>query len=166
MKQRILVPVDGSPPSRRALEAAVDLAKSLDASVVLCHVVDPAKAAMMTFGNPAFASGCIDALRDEGEAIVETAKERCGDLAGGLQSFVVQGNPAEEIAQVAQALHAGWIVMGSHGRSGLSRMLMGSVAEGVLRHASVPVMIVPSEREHPSSKQTSKPEPAAASAAQ
>lgn len=146
MKHRILVPVDGSEPSQHALDAAVGLARTLDGTVIVCHVVDLAKAAMMTFGNPQFSAGCIDALREEGASIVQASRDRIGTLAGGVETCLLQGNPSEAIVDVARERGVTWIVMGSHGRTGLSRMLVGSVAEGVLRHAPVPVMIVPPER--------------------
>ena len=146
-ERRILVPVDGSELSLHALDVGVGLARSLGLGLIVCHVVDPAKAAEMTFGNPQFIAECVGALRAEGESILQTATKRVGHV-DGVESLLLQGNPAEEIVRVAKELGADWIVTGSHGRRGLSRMLMGSVAEGVLRHADVPVMIVPRERTH------------------
>jgi len=146
MKNRILVPVDGSELSLSALDRAADLARALDSDLIVAYVVDLAKAASISFGDPQCVSGCVDALREEGESILRTATQRAGPLCSHVESRLVQGNPAEEIAGLASALRAGWIVMGSHGRTGLSHLLMGSVAEGVLHRSSVPVMIVPVER--------------------
>lgn len=154
MNQKILVPVDGSDYSIRALDAAADLASTLQATLVVGEVVDVNRAATMSFGEPQLVQGCLDALRVECDASVKQAVERVTPRVAGVESRVVTGNVVEEILKMATETGAKWIVMGSHGRTGLNRMLMGSIAEGVLRHSPVPVMIVPPERhgrhhEHP-----------------
>jgi nucleotide-binding universal stress UspA family protein len=146
MNEKILVPVDGSEYSIRALDAAADLASTLHATLVICEVVDVNRAATMSFGEPQLVQGCIDALRVECEAGVKQAVERVTPRVAGVESRVATGNVVEEILKLATETGAKWIVMGSHGRTGLNRLLMGSVAEGVLRHAPVPVMIVPPQR--------------------
>jgi nucleotide-binding universal stress UspA family protein len=139
----ILVPVDGSDLSLKAVDVAADLARSLQEAMVICFVVNVVKAAAMTGGQVQFVGGCLEALWAEGESIVKAAADRAGARTARVETRVVQGSPSEEIMRTADELHAGWIVMGSHGRNGLSRALMGSVAEGVIRHSNVPVLIVP-----------------------
>ena len=143
MSERILVPVDGSDCSQRALDAACGLADAVGASLVLCYVVDFGKAASMTAGEAQLVQGCLDALRCEGEDILTAAGERAHAKVAQIESQMRQGSDvAREITQAASDTRASWIVMGSHGRTGVSRLLLGSVAEGVLRKADVPVMIV------------------------
>jgi nucleotide-binding universal stress UspA family protein len=148
MKSRIVVPVDGSECSAHSLDAACELAQATDAGIVLHHVVSGVRAATLSCGEPSLVAGCLDALRQEGKAIVAEAYERaCRILpAGRVESSTSMGDPIGEIARAASGEGVKWIVMGSHGRSGVSRLLMGSVAEGVLHRASVPVMIVPPQR--------------------
>ncbi len=146
MNGPIVVAVDGSELSLDAVDAAAGLAQSFNSDLVVAHVVDPAKAAMLTYGNPQLVAGCFDALREEGREVLEIGRERARRSVARVETRLVQGPPAEEIVALAGEVGAAWIVMGSHGRSGLRRMLVGSVAEGVLRHAAVPVLIVPLQR--------------------
>ncbi|HEY9085873.1 MAG TPA: universal stress protein [Candidatus Tyrphobacter sp.] len=152
MNQKILVPLDGSNGSMRALDAALDLARSLHAEVLLAHVIDSAKAARLSFGEPALIDGCYDALRDDGKRILAEALARTRLAAANVSTILAYGNPTEELERIAVQANATMIVIGSHGRTGLSRLVMGSVAEGVVRIASVPVMVVPPER-HPESRE-------------
>ncbi|MEO6835260.1 MAG: universal stress protein [Candidatus Tumulicola sp.] len=147
MNGRILIPVDGSEQSLRALDVAADLASALRATLIVCHVADIARVAAMTFGEPQFAQECFDAVRAEGASMLKEAVERAQRRVDGVESQIGRGNVVDEILRLATEAGAEWIVMGSHGRSGLSRLLMGSVAEGVLRHSTVPVMIVPPDRQ-------------------
>ena len=146
MSGGIIVAVDGSELSLQAVDAAIDLSSSVGASVEVIHVVDLTKAAMLSYGNPQYVAGCLAALRDEGADFLKIASAHAAEKAATVRTTILDGNPAEEIVGYAARRDAKWIVMGSHGRSGLSRFLVGSVAEGVLRHSSVPVLIVPMQR--------------------
>lgn len=143
MSQKVLVPVDGSPESLHALEAAVGLANALGAGLVICSVTDVDQAATL---GPEYVHGYLEALGEETAGIVKRAAAHVGGRVAEVESRVATGNVVEQIGQLASATGATWIVMGSHGRSGLSRFLMGSVAEGVLHRSSVPVTIVPPQR--------------------
>jgi nucleotide-binding universal stress UspA family protein len=146
MEQKILVPLDGSQSSIRALDVAVNLARTLHARIVLAYVIDDAKAARLTFGEPALIDGAYDALRDDGERYLAEALARVASLVPKTTKILAYGNPADEINKMAKQVNATMIVMGSHGRTGLQHALMGSVAEGVIRNAAVPVVVVPGER--------------------
>jgi nucleotide-binding universal stress UspA family protein len=143
--EKLLVPVDGSECSLHALDVAVQLAKSTNAEIVLCQVVDPGRAAGMTLGESQLIEGCFEALEAEGDAILEEATKRAGSGIN-VTSRKCEGAPIAQIVQLAAEVKPAFIVMGSHGRSGFNRLFNGSVAEGVARLAGVPVMIVP--RQH------------------
>jgi nucleotide-binding universal stress UspA family protein len=143
----ILVPVDGSEYSTRALDVAVWLARPLGAELVIGHVVDLARVAVMSGGQPQLVVGCLEELQAEGRRIVDEALARVKPYVTA-SARIAQGSPVEEIERLASQITASFIVMGTHGRSGFNRAIMGSVAEGVARRAPVPVMIVPPER-HP-----------------
>lgn len=138
----ILVPVDGSECSLRALDLAAALGAKLGTSIVVCHVLDIGRAAAMSGGEPQLVAGCLEALKSEGKEIVDEAVKR---VAAGIEvsSRTPEGAPVEEIERLAGELVPSFIAIGSHGRTGLDRLMMGSVAEGVVRHAPVPVMVVP-----------------------
>ncbi len=142
MKQKLLVPIDGSQPSLRGLDVAIGLARTMDADIVLVHVVDNTKVARLSYGEPSVVEPLFEELRQEGERYLAEAEAA---IKSGIvtSSQVAYGNPADEIGKIASEIGASMIVMGSHGRTGLRHLLMGSVAEGVIRNAKVPVVIVP-----------------------
>jgi nucleotide-binding universal stress UspA family protein len=139
---KILVPIDGSECSLRALDAAVEFAADLRAEIVIFHVVNLADIALLSGGESQLLPGCLEQLETNGESIVAKSLARVrGHVAAS--SLTAEGEPVEEIERIAAEIQPAFIVIGSHGRTGLSRAVMGSVAEGVLRRAPVPVMVVP-----------------------
>jgi nucleotide-binding universal stress UspA family protein len=141
---KILVPIDGSDSSLRALDVAVRFAADLHAEVVICTVVNLADVAVLSGGESQLLAGCLEQLEANGKAIAAEALARV-DGRVSASSRLAEGEPIAEIERIAGEIRPAFIVIGSHGRTGLSRALMGSVAEGVLRRAPVPVMVVPSK---------------------
>ncbi len=130
----VLVAVDLSPASVQALRTAVDLAVQLDAELTVLHVVtvQAASALAATGDEPTAADGArLDTFLEEHVGGVLTAHR-------GL----AHGEPATEIIRAAHEIGADMIVLGTHGRGGLAHLLLGSVAEHVLRDAPVPVIVV------------------------
>lgn len=153
MFKHILVPIDGSDCSYHALETAATFAREQQARLSICTVVDPAKAAAMAFGEASMAAACLDALDDEGKALVR-------DAAGRVQALwpadveVLDGMPVDAIVDYARENGVDLIVIGSHGRTGLPRLFLGSVAEGVIRNSYAPVLVV---RQVPVTKGAAEP---------
>lgn len=141
MFTHILCPVDGSQASLLALHVAARLAGEQHASLTICSVADPARASAMAFGDPTGSVMALDALDDDAKRICEDALKLVSD-AVRADTAVLDGLPSDAIVDYAAKTNCDLIVMGSHGRSGIPRALLGSVAEGVLRHAPVPVMII------------------------
>jgi len=143
----ILVPVDGSAQAMHALDMAMDFAASLSAELVICHVVDLAQAAAMAGGQAQLVPGCLKELENEGKSLLEAALARAG---GRVPASIrlAEGVVPEQIDRLAAEIHPYFIVIGTHGRSGFNRLVMGSVAEHVVRAASVPVMVIPPRLEH------------------
>lgn len=140
-----MVPVDGSDHSLRALDVACDFAASLGAELVVGHVVDLARAATLSGGQAQLVPGCLEELQSEGRAILAAALDRVHGRVTA-SSRIGEGEPVDDIERLAAEIRPAFIVIGSHGRTGLSRAVMGSVAEGVVRGAPIPVMVVPSKR--------------------
>lgn len=138
MSKVILVPVDFEQPSTHALDVAKDLARRLDATITLVHVqtlpvyfypgVDPVPL------PPTYA--------EELSVQAKRSLDALAASAGGLRALLLAGDPADEILKVVEELQPVMVVMGTHGRRGLSRLLLGSVAERVVRNAPVPVLTV------------------------
>ena len=137
MYDSILVPTDGSEESMDALEEAIELAKLTDATLDVLFVADTAQDSVTVVGTDV-----IDALEREGEEIVGEVVERARESGVDVESEVVQGDPSRAIVDHAERIGADVIVMGTHGRRGLSRMLLGSVTEAVIRTSPVPVLSV------------------------
>lgn len=140
--KRILVPVDFTPESQVPVAYAVALAQRVDATIVLVHVAvfDPGWTEVL----PPDASPAT--LEEARERRLGTAAERLrqhGAALGGVphESLVVEGDAVEAIVSLAREQACDLIVVGSHGRRGLKRALLGSVAERVVRHAPVPVLV-------------------------
>ena len=144
MYQRILVPVDGSATSGRGLHEAIALARLTHARLCLVHVVDELSF-IISVGYGGFAGDVLGTLRSVGAQLLETA---AGTVrAAGLECETVlcdsmSGRLHEQVAEQASKWHADLIVLGTHGRRGVGRLVLGSGAEQILRTATVPVLLV------------------------
>jgi nucleotide-binding universal stress UspA family protein len=142
---RILCPVDFSEFSRHALEEALTLARHYGAGVVALHAYNMPMTMAAVAGDGGFVPVLPPLTADQAEQEALMEKFLASVLAGDvrLTSEVVQGAAVATILDRALTLPADLIVMGTHGRSGVDRMLMGSVTERVLRKAACPVLTVP-----------------------
>jgi nucleotide-binding universal stress UspA family protein len=142
--QRILVPVDGSATSRRGLKEAIVLAKAVKGRIIVLHVVEAAPL-IAAPEAAAYMPDLIDDLRASGQKVAKAAKTQV-DKSGVPSEVVVVETAGKAIYQVivdqAKRLRANIIVIGTHGRRGIARVVMGSDAEGVVREAKLPVMLV------------------------
>ena len=147
--QRILVPLDFSANSARALDYAHGLARQFGAAMHLVHVCEVPS--IMTPSLDAYAiaySEWSQRLGEEAEKQLVQEVAKLGDVAG-VTSEVLFGNPAHAIVNAAAAAESDLIVMGTHGHGALMHMMMGNVAERVVRMAPCPVLTVrePKQRE-------------------
>lgn len=143
--RKILCPVDFSKGSERAVAYATSLARQLGASIELVHVwASPVYA----FPDGALILGAetVDRITTELRAQLDACVARHTDRELLVAGRLVQGDPPREIVSTARAIEADLVVMGTHGRTGVARALVGSVAERVVRTSPVPVLVVPPER--------------------
>lgn len=145
---RILAPVDFSPPSTAAVRFAATLARALDARLELIHIVeDPFMST--AWGAEAYVSDLtqlLDSLTVNATSRLEQLKTVLADVA--TETEVLRGEPWRQIVEHASASKADLIVMGTHGHTGLSHVLLGSVAEHVVRQAPCPVLTVREPARH------------------
>jgi universal stress protein A len=142
--KRILVPIDFSQDSLHALAYARDLSGPLRAELLLLHVVDQtylAGAPELQVANPALAK-LLDDEWQIATAHVARLGARLESKGQRLQTLTKRGSPAQVIADTARRSAADLIVMGTHGRTGLTHVLLGSIAEKVVRTAACPVLTV------------------------
>jgi nucleotide-binding universal stress UspA family protein len=135
--ERILVPTDGSRHSRRAMEKAIELAKAYRAPIDIVSVVDAAD----EFQFAETPANLRDLLAVQARGAVEALRSLAAGEGVAAETFVLEGAAHEAIAAHAAGRKASVVVMGSHGRTGLRRLLMGSVAEKVIGAVACPVLI-------------------------
>jgi nucleotide-binding universal stress UspA family protein len=139
--KRALVPLDGSAVAEAIIPFILEIAGPLDMAVRLLRVVEPMPPMVAEGAVPAFVDDPVAGARDAGEYLAPIAAELRGR---GIDATwdVCRGTAGTAILDAGKAFGADVIAMGTHGRSGLGRLLFGSVAEQVLRHASVPVLLI------------------------
>ena len=151
---RILLAVDGSGEAELATRTAVDLAQMSDSELHVVHVIDAAPSPTLLYPeatDPEGAEVSDQVLEQDlerraeqlGREILDAETERVRSAGSTLaQTHLAMGDAPREIVHLAEDLEAGLIVMGSRGRGGIRRALMGSVSDSVVRHAHCPVLIV------------------------
>ena len=147
MVSKILVPTDGSKTAQKAVRYAVELAKQLNASVIVLTAIDdrslvaqtvPAEDTPMQVIEP-----IEDYMREAAKEYAEEVKKLCDKSGVRSEIIIGKGHPVEAIVKGAEKSKADLIVMGSHGRSALGAMVLGSIAYGVIHNETkVPVLIV------------------------
>ncbi|WP_248896913.1 universal stress protein [Haloplanus halobius] len=141
MTKRLLVPVDGSDPADAALEFVLD--EYPDAELTIISVVDPTD---VGFGSIEAAPSTFDRLRQKSqertEQVLEEARKRAEERGVSVETETVVGMPSRAIVEWAEDNDIDGIIIGSHGREGVTRVLLGSVAETVVRRSPVPVTVV------------------------
>jgi len=141
MGKRILVPVDGSDQSKAAIEFAI--AEFPDAELQLLHVINPADAGYSVQASmPTFSEEWYSRQKEQAKSLFSEIESGAGDFDGRFEEFIEVGKPTHTIVQHAEEHNVDQIVMGSHGRSGVTRILLGSVAETVVRRSPVPITVV------------------------
>lgn len=145
MYQRILVPIDGSPPSNAGLAEAIKLAKLTGARVRVLHVVDEMRDLTSDDRFRAMSDRVVGLIERGAQAILEEARAQV-DAAGTPVDTVIfdslSGSLITHVANQVQEWGADLIVLGTHGRRGLDRILFGSDAETIVRNCTVPVLLV------------------------
>lgn len=148
--RQLLFPTDFSGCANYALPYAAAIARATGATIICVHVVEPIVPAVGYTGlaEPMPMADITDQLQDSAERELPRLAE-CEECAGlNIEEVIVHGDAAAEIVRVADERKVDLIVISSHGRTGLGRMIFGSTAEAVVRHARCPVLVVkPPEQE-------------------
>ena len=138
---KILIAVDNSPYSEEATEAGFQLAQRLNAKVALVFVAE----IVIAMTDPVEPVMPVDVLELRKEEAESTLQKMIQKYASNIETehFIPQGIPKDEILATANEWNADIIVLGTHGRTGLGHLLLGSTSEYIVRHSKVPVMVVP-----------------------
>lgn len=139
--KRILVPVDFSPNSLNALDVSVEFAKPFKAGLTVLFVIEPIYYAVPDFvGTPGAMSSLIEEQIRTGREQLLALERRYAKRRVKLRTVMRTGTPYQEIVDTAKSSRADLIVMATHGRTGITHLLLGSVAERVVRSAPCPVL--------------------------
>jgi nucleotide-binding universal stress UspA family protein len=152
--KKVLIALDYDPTAQKVAETGFSLAKSMEAKVVLLHVIaDPIYYSSTDYSPIMGFTGymdmgplqidSVDGLKKASQYFLDKSKHHLGDDT--IETLVKEGDFAESILKTAKDLHIDIIVMGSHSRRLLDEILMGSVTEKVLHHTSIPLFIIPTK---------------------
>ena len=145
MYQRVLVPVDGSPTSNRGLAEAIALARLTGGRMRLINIVDMFGIAMEANAFAGVSGELIPLMREGGQKVLALARAQAEAAGVGVDTALREGfggRVSDLVIDEARAWAAELIVIGTHGRRGVGRLLLGSDAEQILRMAPVPVLLV------------------------
>ena len=151
MFETILVPLDGSELAETALTPALELKPKFNSKLILLRAVEPASHHLVqapgVFESPSAAVANVELIQKMTEAEQEEARtylEKVRQRVGGdnVEAILVEADATDAIVETAQERGAGLIIMSSHGRGGLGKLIFGSVADGVLKHSKTPVLLI------------------------
>lgn len=141
MAERVLVPVDWSEQADTAVDLVVE--EFPDATMILLHVINPAEAGFSTQASiPSASEDWYEQEKERAETLFDDIEERAGEHGVTVERELDVGRPTTTIVEFAKDNDVDHIVMGSHGRQGVTRILLGSVTETVVRRSPVPVTVV------------------------
>lgn len=153
--KKVLIALDYDPTAKKVAELGYSFAKSMDADVILLHIIsDPVYYSTTAYSpilgltdpiemEPQLLPG-VDGLKNAAQIFLDKIKQHLGDEH--IQTLLKEGDFAETILKTAKSLHADVIVMGSHSHKWLENILMGSVTQEVLRNTSLPLFIIPTKK--------------------
>jgi nucleotide-binding universal stress UspA family protein len=144
--KKIMIATDGSDCSRLATDKGIELARLSGGMVYAVHVVSTAYLSPMDgdyfMGMNPYWESIHEALIKQGQQVVDYIKS-LGEMKGiNVESVLLEGNPSDELIRYAEEEKMDVVIMGTLGRTGLDRLLLGSVAGNLVRHSKVPVMVV------------------------
>lgn len=142
--QKIMIATDGSVSVRKAVKMGIEIAKLSGADVYAVYVVAPGAYSVRDFG---WEKSLSDFLHAQGEKAITFVEDEGKSQGVKVKPVLLEGNPANRILEFAENEGIELIVMGTLGRTGLDKFLLGSVSEKVVRHSKIPVMVVREDQE-------------------
>ena len=142
--EKILIATDGSEYTKNAVDYGIDLAKNTGAKLLTIYVVDTA--AFASIPMDAAWESMYELLKQEGDLAIKYVTQKAEAEGVEAEGNLIEGHPADEIIKYSENNSVSLIVMGTLGKSGLDRFLLGSVAEKVVRNSKIPVLVVHAEK--------------------
>ncbi len=145
--RNILIATDGSKLSEHTIKYGVELAKLGGSKLYAAYVVDTADFASIPMESDAGWETMYSLLKEEGKQATQNVEDIAERAGVDVEQVLLEGHPAHEIIEFSSKNDIDIIVMGTHGKSGLNRFILGSVAEKVIRSSKIPVFVVPAEED-------------------
>ncbi len=139
--KKILVPIDGSENSKRAISMAREIAEKFDSTILLLNIIDLRISAYPYYEAP-YRDNIFQASKEQANELLKVSKESMGNAADKVETLVLEGNAANEIIDYVNNNEVDLVIMGSHGMSGIQRFFLGSVTNRVLHHIKKPILII------------------------
>ncbi len=131
--ERIMVPTDGSDFAARSEDIAIEIAKKFNSTIVAVHIIDD------KLIYP------FEVLEDEGKSILKKVKEKAEKEKVTIQDVLIVGSPTHDMAKIVKKTETDLVVIATHGKTGLVKLILGSVAESALKSVNKPVLLVKKE---------------------
>ncbi len=138
--EKILIATDGSEYTKNAVDYGIDLAKNTGAKLFTIYVIDTA--AFASIPMDAAWESMYELLKQEGDVAIKYVTDKAKAEGLEAEGNLIEGHPADEIIKYSEKNSISVIIMGTLGKSGLDRFLLGSVAEKVVRNSKIPVLVV------------------------
>lgn len=130
MFERIMIPSDGSEFAARSEDVAMEIAKKFNSTLVAVHIIDD------KLIYP------FEVLEDEGIAVLQKIREKAEKMEVTFEDVLIVGSPTHDMEKIVKKTEADLVVIGTHGKSGLEKLILGSVAESALKTVKVPVLLI------------------------
>ena len=128
--ERIMIPTDGSKFAARSEDVAMEIAKKFNSTVVAVHIIDD------KLIYP------FEVLEDEGKSILKKVRERAEKEDLAIEEVLIVGSPVHDMAKIVKKTRSDIVIIGTHGKTGLEKLILGSVAESALKTVQVPLLLV------------------------
>lgn len=139
--KKILIATDGSAGAKKAADAGIEIARMSGAKVHASYVIDTSTYSSVP-KDPRWEEAMYSQFRELGKEATSYVEEKAKEAGVEVEAVLLEGHPAEEIINFAERNEVDLIVLGSLGKSGIERFLMGSISEKVVRNAKIPVLVV------------------------
>ena len=128
--ERIMIPTDGSKFADRSEDVAMEIAKKFNSTVIAVHIID--EKLIYPF----------EVLEDEGKSILKKVKDKAEKEDLAIEDVLIVGSPIHDMAKIVKKTKSDLVVIGTHGKTGLEKLILGSVAENALKTVQVPLLLV------------------------
>jgi nucleotide-binding universal stress UspA family protein len=128
--ERIMIPTDGSKFAARSEDIAMEIAKKFNSTVIAVHIID--EKLIYPF----------EVLEDEGKSILKKVRDRAEKEDLAIEDVLIVGNPIHDMAKIVKKTKSDLVVIGTHGKTGLEKLILGSVADNALKTVQVPLLLV------------------------